>query len=320
MAKLIIQIPCYNEAETLGQTLADLPRKVSGFDSVEWLVIDDGSTDGTVEVARRCGVDHIVTHPHNQGLSAAFMTGIEASLKAGADVIVNTDADNQYDASAIPSLVQPILQGDAQIVVGERPIMQHKEFSWIKKMLQHLGSAAVRMASGTSVPDAPSGFRAIHRDAALRIYVLNEYTYTLEMIIQAGRKNVPIASVPVRANPMTRPSRLVKSISSYVRRSIGTILRISILYKPLRFFFLLATAFLLPGMLIGSRFLFYYLAGDGGGHIQSLILSAILILTAVIIYVAGIVADLIAANRVLLEDVRMRLLRREVHDARDSAN
>jgi glycosyltransferase involved in cell wall biosynthesis len=312
MHKLIIQIPCYNEEATLGETLKALPRKVAGFDRVEWLIIDDGSRDGTVEVARRGGVDHIVSLPTNQGLARAFMAGIEASLKAGADVIVNTDADNQYDASAIPSLVHPILEGRAQIVIGARPIMQMEEFSLIKRLLQRLGSAVVRIASGTNVPDAPSGFRAIHREAALRLCVFNEYTYTLETIIQAGRKNIPIASVPVKANLVTRPSRLVRSVSSYVRRSLLTIARIFILYKPLRFFLVLGTLALVPGVLIGLRFVIDYLAGDGAGHIQSLILAAVLILIATVIYAAGIITDLIAANRVLLEEVRTRLLRAEV--------
>ena len=315
MYKLIIQIPCFNEEETLGITLQALPREVPGFDRVEWLIIDDGSSDGTADVARRHGADHIVRLPQNQGLARAFMSGLEASLKAGADVILNTDADNQYDAADIPALVAPILEGRAQIVIGARPIMRMEEFSLLKKFLQRLGSAAVRIASRTNVPDAPSGFRAIHREAALRLCVFNEYTYTLEMIIQAGRKNIPILSVPVGANPVTRPSRLVKSIPSYVRRSLVTIARIFILYKPLRFFMLLGTIVLVPGLLIGLRFLVDYLSGDGGGHIQSLILAAVLMVTSVIIYAAGIITDLIAANRVLLEEVRTRLLRAEVERA-----
>jgi glycosyltransferase involved in cell wall biosynthesis len=316
MRKLLIQIPCFNESQTLPQTLAALPRSVPGFDLVEWLIIDDGSTDGTADIARKLGVDHVVQLPHNHGLARAFMAGIEACLKAGADVIVNTDADNQYDAGAIPQLVQPIVEGRAQIVIGERPIMKIEGFSFIKKLLQRLGSWAVTIASRTRVPDAPSGFRAIHREAALRLCVFNDYTYTLETIIQAGRKNIPITSIPVAVNAATRPSRLVKSIPSYVRRSLLTIVRIFVLYKPLRFFMTAGTLVLIPGVAIGVRFLIAYFEDRGEGHIQSLILAAVLIVTAVVIYAAGIIADLVAANRVLLEEVRMRLLRAEVADAR----
>jgi Glycosyl transferase family 2 len=313
--KLIIQIPCFNEQEMLGVTLSQLPRTVPGFDTVEVLVIDDGSRDGTVEVARRAGVDHVLSLPHNQGLARAFMAGIEACLKAGADVIVNTDADNQYDARCIPDLVGPILDGSAQMVIGERPIGQIVEFSLAKKLLQWVGSAVVRVASGTSVPDAPSGFRAIHREAALRLSVFNPYTYTLETIIQAGRKDIPVLSVPVRVNPVYRPSRLVKSVPSYVGRSILTILRIFVLYKPLRFFLTIGTLILLPGVFLGLRFMTKYFAGEGAGHVQSLILAAILIVTAVVVYVAGLISDLVAANRLLLEEIRARQLRAEARPA-----
>ena len=230
MRKLIIQIPCLNEEETLPVTLGCLPRTVPGYDVVEWLVIDDGSTDRTAEVARAHGVDHIVQLSPNQGLAKAFMSGIEASLRAGADTIVNTDADNQYDATNIPDLVRPIVDGRAQSVVGARPIAEIEHFSATKKFLQRLGSWAVRMASGADIPDAPSGFRAIHREAALRLYLFNDYTYTLESIIQAGRKNLKIVSVPIRVNGELRPSRLIKSIPLYIRRSLVTILRIFILY------------------------------------------------------------------------------------------
>jgi glycosyltransferase involved in cell wall biosynthesis len=316
MPKLLIQIPCYNEEQTLPRTLADLPRQVPGFDAVEWLIIDDGSSDRTVEVARQAGVDHVVSFPQNQGLARAFAAGLSASLKVGADVIVNTDADNQYDAACIPALVEPILAGRAQIVVGARPIVGVAHFSPVKKLLQRLGSAVVRMASKTSIPDAPSGFRAISAEAALSLSVFNGYTYTLETIIQAGRKNIAIASVPVRVNGPTRPSRLVKSMPSYVGRSLLTIVRIFILYKPLRFFLYLGTLFLLPGIAIGLRFLILYLGGNGQGHVQSLILAGVLVLTAVVTYLAGILADLVAANRVLLEEVRMRQLRSEVERVR----
>jgi glycosyltransferase involved in cell wall biosynthesis len=310
--KLIIQIPCYNEEESLRSTLRALPRTVSGFDTVEILVIDDGSRDATAKIAREAGVDHLITLAHNQGLARAFMAGIEASLMAGADVIVNTDADNQYAAASIDDLVRPILDGKAQIVVGARPIAEIREFSPLKKLLQWIGSAVVRLASGTQVPDAPSGFRAIHRDAAMRLYVFGNYTYTLETIIQAGRKNIPITSVPVRVNPVVRPSRLVKSKTSYVYQSVLSILRIFVLYKPLRFFLVTGTAFLVPGAALAIRFVYLYATGDGAGHVQSLILAAVLILTAIIVYAVGLLSDLTAANRALLEDVRMRMLRREI--------
>jgi glycosyltransferase involved in cell wall biosynthesis len=315
MSKLIIQVPAFNEEDSLRGALMSLPRKVEGFDCVEWLLIDDGSRDRSVAVARAAGVDHIVSLPHNQGLARAFMAGLEASLKLGADVIVNTDADNQYDATCIQELVQPILRGDALIVIGERPIGEIEQFSLLKRLLQRLGSAVVKIASATSVPDAPSGFRAIHKDAAMRLYVFNDYTYTLESIIQAGRKGVPIASVPVRVNPVSRPSRLIRSTPAYVGRSILTILRIFVLYKPFRFFVLVGTMVMLPGIVLGVRFLVAFLEGEGDGHVQSLILASILIVTAVVIYVSGIITDLISANRVLLEDVRMRLLRAETDPA-----
>lgn len=315
MPKLIIQVPAYNEEDSLRAALESLPRSVEGFDRVEWLLVDDGSRDRSVAVARAAGVDHIVSLPHNQGLARAFMAGLEASLRLGADVIVNTDADNQYDASCIQDLVRPIVRGDAMIVVGERPIAQIAEFSFLKRILQRVGSAVVQIASSTSVPDAPSGFRAIHREAALRLYVFNDYTYTLETLIQAGRKGVPVASVPVRVNPVTRPSRLIRSTPAYVGRSVLTILRIFVLYKSFRFFVLLGTIVLLPGLVLGVRYLLAFAAGQGAGHVQSLILAAILIVTAVIIYVSGIITDLISANRVLLEDVRMRLLRAEIDPA-----
>jgi glycosyltransferase involved in cell wall biosynthesis len=314
--KLIVQVPCYNEEVTIGETLAALPRGVPGFGSVEWLVIDDGSRDRTVEVAREAGVDHVISLPHNHGLARAFMAGIEASLRLGADVIVNTDADNQYSADCIADLVRPILNGDAQIVVGARPIAQISDFSASKKLLQRLGSWVVRLASGTDVPDAPSGFRALHRDAAMRINVFGDYTYTLETIIQAGRKNIPIASVPVRVNPPTRPSKLVRSISSYVLQSIVSIVRIFVLYKPLRFFFALAALVLLPGLALGVRFMMHYVTDGGAGHIQSLILAAILTVTGVIVLSAGVLSDLIAANRVMLEDLRMRQIRADLGEPR----
>jgi glycosyltransferase involved in cell wall biosynthesis len=312
MSKLIIQIPCLNEEETLPIALADLPRKVEGFDTVEWLVIDDGSTDRTVELAIKYGVDHIVSLPHNQGLARAFMTGIETALKLGADVIVNTDADNQYDASCIPELVRPILEKRAQIVVGARPISEIEHFSPIKKALQKFGSWAVKQASDTTVADAPSGFRAIHRDAAVRLNVFNRYTYTLETIIQAGQKNIPIMSVPIRVNGDIRPSRLVKSIASYVRRSLITIVRIFIVYSPLRFFTGCAAIIAAPGVLMIARFLYNYMMGKGSGHVQSLVLSGALIALAGIVAMGGVLAELIAVNRQLLEEIRIRQLLQEI--------
>ena len=305
--KLIIQIPCFNEADTLPVTMADLPRQVEGFDRVEWLVIDDGSTDGTARVARELGVDHVVNHTRNQGLARAFMTGLDAGLNLGADVIVNTDADNQYNAADIPALVRPVLAKEADIVVGARPIKDISHFSPMKKVLQKLGSWVVRRVSSTDIPDAPSGFRAFSREAAMRMNVFNEYTYTLETIIQAGQKNMAITSVPVRVNQDLRPSRLLKSIPSYVQRSIMTIVRIFVVYKPFRFFFTLGAALFLTGTLIGLRFLWHYFTGDGAGHIQSLILAAVLMITGFQTILVAFLADVLAANRKMLEDVKYQL-------------
>ena len=305
--KLIIQIPCYNEAEALPVTLADLPRQVEGFDSVEWLVIDDGSTDGTARVARKHGVDHVVSHTRNQGLARAFMTGLDACLNLGADVIVNTDADNQYNAADIPSLVRPVLAKEADIVIGARPIKDISHFSPIKKILQKLGSWVVRKVSSTDIPDAPSGFRAFSREAAMRLNVFNEYTYTLETIIQAGQKNMAITSIPVRVNKDLRPSRLLRSIPSYIQRSIMTIVRIFVVYKPFRFFFIIGAILLALGMLIGLRFLWYYLIGNGAGHIQSLILAAVLLISGFQTILVAFLADVLAANRKMLEEVKYQI-------------
>ena len=307
--KLIIQIPCLNETGTLAIAIDALPREVEGFDTVEWLVIDDGSTDGTAELARTLGVHHVVRHPVNRGLAAAFMTGMDACLALGADVIVNTDADNQYEARDIPLLTAPILAGEADMVIGARPISQTEHFSWIKKKLQHLGSWAVRVASKTDVADAPSGFRAISRDTAMRLNVFNPYTYTLETIIQAGQSNLRVASVPVRTNEDLRPSRLVKSISSYVRRSLVTIFRVFVTYRPLFFFFWVATALAVPGILIGARFLYHYLNDQGGGYVQSLILASLLLTLAALAGMCGLLADLIATNRKLQERIRVDVLK-----------
>ncbi|GAB4546008.1 MAG: glycosyltransferase family 2 protein [Pleurocapsa sp.] len=318
MTKLIIQIPCYNEEATLGLTLSELPREIPGVDRVEWLIINDGSRDRTVEVAKACGVDHIVNFDHNVGLAKGFMAGIEACLKAGADIIVNTDADNQYCAADIPKLIAPILEGRAEIAIGARPIQEIKHFSPIKKFLQKLGSLVVRLASKTNIPDAPSGFRAISREAALRLNVFNEYTYTLETIIQAGQKGIAIIHVPIRTNDYLRPSRLVKSIPTYVQRSIFTIIRIFLTYRPLQFFMMLGTVPFTFGSLLCLRWLllFWGIFGDDPSkpRVPSLILAAILILVGVQLWIFGLVADLMAVNRQLLEDIQLRLRRNELKD------
>ena len=305
--KLIIQIPCYNEAETLAATLADLPREVPGFDTVEWLVIDDGSTDATRQVALDNGADRVVRHTSNQGLARAFMSGLNACLQRGADVIVNTDADNQYRAADIPALVAPILDATADIVIGERPIQVIRHFSPLKKMLQKLGSWVVRIASNTSIPDAPSGFRAISRHAAQRLAVFGDYTYTLETIIQAGQKHIAITSVPVEVNEDLRPSHLVASIPAYIVRSVVTIVRVFVIYRPFRFFASLAAVSFLAGFAIGVRFLAFYLSGDGAGHVQSLILATLLMGAGFQLFLVAFVADLLAANRKLMEDLLYRM-------------
>ena len=302
--KLIIQIPCYNEAETLPIALSHLPREVEGFDKVEWLIINDGSTDNTIEVARECGVDYIVDLKHNQGLAKGFMAGLKECLKRGADVIVNTDADNQYEAKDIPKLVKPILEGKAEYVIGERPIMQTEHFSPTKKLLQKLGSWVVRKASGTNIPDAPSGFRAMSKECAMQLNVYNNYTYTLETIIQAGQKGIPITSVPVRTNEDLRPSRLLSSIPNYIKKSIGTIVRISVVYKPFQFFMTIAAILFTLGVLLGLRYLYYVYIGEGDGHTQSVILSGVLLGMGVQTGLIAFVADLLSVNRKLLEEQR----------------
>lgn len=312
MTKLIIQIPCYNEAESLPITLAELPREVPGIDVVEWLIIDDGSADDTVEVALANGVDHIVRMKRNSGLAKVFMAGLDACLELGADVILNTDADNQYCAADIPALVEPIVAGRADYVIGARPIADIPHFSPIKKALQKLGSWAVRVASNTEVPDAPSGFRAMSRRCALRLNVLSEYTYTIETIIQAGRAGMAIENVPVRVNGDLRPSRLVKSISSYVRRSLVTIARIFMTYKPMKFFMVPGLIFFALGVLVGLRFVYFFAIGQGQGNIQSLILTAILILVGVQLTLFGLLAELVGNNRKLLEDIQWRTRRMEL--------
>ena len=319
--KVIIQIPCYNEEATLGLTLSELPRELTGVDQVEWLIINDGSRDRTLEVAQACGVDYIVDFQSNQGLAKVFIAGIEASLKAGADIIVNTDADNQYCAADIQKLIAPILEGQAEIVIGARPIQKIQHFSPLKKFLQRLGSLVVRLASQTNIPDAPSGFRAISREAALRLNVFNEYTYTLETIIQAGQKGLVITSVPIRTNGYLRPSRLVKSITAYVQHSILTIVRIFMTYRPLQFFMMLGSVPFSLGALLCFRWLllFWGIIGDNPAkpRVPSLILAAMLILIGVQLWIFGLIADLMGVNRQLLEDIQLRLRRNELEPKGD---
>lgn len=307
MMKLIIQIPCFNEAETLPVCLASLPRQVEGFDRVEWLVIDDGSLDKTIQVAGEHGADHIVSHAKNMGLAKAFNTGIHACLDRGADVIVNTDADNQYRADCIPDLVRPILERKAEMVIGARTINEIRHFSWIKKVLQRLGTWSVRLASNTNVPDATSGFRAFSRAAAQRLNVFNNYTYTLETIIQAGQKGIPIVSIPVGVNPPLRPSRLIRSTLTYVWKSIVTIVRIFVVYRPFRFFFAIGTTLFSVGLVIGLRFLYFYSTGRGTGHVQSLILASVLLGIGFQTILVAFLADLLSVNRRLLEEIQWRL-------------
>lgn len=316
MNKLIIQIPCYNEEQSLPVALRDLPREVPGFDVVEWLVIDDGSTDGTVRVAREHGVDHILRLNVHRGLARAFTAGLDYCIKAGADVIVNTDADNQYHAGDIPLLVAPILSGEAEFVVGARPIDDIQHFSFSKKLLQRLGSWVVRMASSTNIPDAPSGFRAMTRDVAMGLNVFGSYTYTLETVIQAGRKNMAITSVPVRTNRDLRPSRLVKSPSHYIRMSIVTTIRIFMTYRPFRFFVIPGIVCFLVALVPSLRYAHLHFTGHGGGNLQSLIGAAVLYSGSFVLIVAGFLAELIGVNRQLLEEIRWRLREREYQEHR----
>ncbi|HEV8547812.1 MAG TPA: glycosyltransferase family 2 protein [Polyangiaceae bacterium] len=302
--KLLIQIPCHNEEQSLPVSYAALPKSIPGVDSVEVLIINDGSTDRTVEVARQLGVHHVVGFARNQGLARAFMLGIRSCLERGADIIVNTDADNQYNADDIPALIQPILDGRAEIVVGARPIATIEHFSPVKKLLQKLGSGVVKRVSGTTVVDAPSGFRAFSREAAARLNVFSAYTYTLETIIQAGQKNMSIVSVPVRVNGDLRPSRLVRSIPSYIRRSVGTMLRIFIIYRPSLFFTTLGGTLFLAGLGLAGRFLYFYLRGDHpSGHLQSLLLAAVMMILGFQTGLLAIITDLLSVNRRLLEEL-----------------
>lgn len=311
--KLIIQIPCYNEAETLEIALNDLPKTLGGIEEIEYLIINDGSQDETVEVARNWGVNHIVSFKQNKGLAKGFMAGLDGCLRNGADIIVNTDADNQYCAEDIQKLIQPILDGKADMVVGARPIDETEHFSFLKKKLQHFGSWVVRRASNTDIPDAPSGFRAFSREAAMRMNVVNDYTYTLETIVQAGREKIPITSIPIRTNGELRPSRLFSSIWGYVKKSMLTILRAYMMYKPLKCFTYLAIPPIVFGVAIGIRFLFYYYQGQGDGHVQSLILACTLTIIGFLTFMIGLLADVLAANRKVLQETQY-LVRRMEYD------
>ena len=305
--KLVIQIPCFNEEDTLPVTLKALPKHIDGIDEIEVLVIDDGSADSTAETANRCGVEHIVRHSKNLGLAKSFITGLNKALDMGADIIVNTDADNQYDASCIPDLIKPILENRADIVIGTRPVDKIEYFSPLKKFLQKLGSAVMRLVSSTDIQDAPSGFRAFSRNAAIKLNVFDNYTYTLETIIQSKVKGLPLVCVPVNVNPELRKSKLVHNMFDYIRRSIFTMIRMFIIYRPFRFFIIFSILFILCGLLIGIRFLYFYLIGDGGGHVQSLILSAVLLIVGFQISIIAVLSDLLSINRKLLEDVQQRL-------------
>lgn len=303
----MIQIPCYNEEQALPIALNHLPTRIDGIDEIETLIIDDGSKDNTVATARKMGVNHIVSFKCNKGLARGFMAGLDACLHCGADIIVNTDADDQYYGPDIEKLVRPILDGEADIVIGERPIDQTEHFSWQKKKFQHLGSWIVRKASSSNIPDAPSGFRAYSREAALHLNVTNEYTYTLETIIQAGHEKIAMTSVPIRTNPELRKSRLFKSMWTYMKRSATVIIRSFMMYKPLRFFSAFGAGFFLLGLALAVRYLILFIGGSGDGHVQSLLLAVTLLMIGVQTFLMGFQADLIARNRKLLEDVQYRV-------------
>ena len=314
--KLIIQIPCLNEERTLPKTLEDLPKQIEGIDSIETLIIDDGSTDKTVEVAKKLGVHHVLQFTNNKGLAKAFIAGINQSLKLGADIIVNTDADNQYFGGDIVKLIQPILKKDSDIVVGDRQVETIRHFSPVKIFLQKFGSWVVRQLSGTEVPDATSGFRAYSRDAALQLNVVSDFTYTIETIISAGKKNLAIAHIPVKTNTKLRESRLFPSIRVYLQRSLVTMLKVYSMYRPLRLFTLAGGTTFLLGFAIGCRYLFFFFMGQTEGHIQSLILSAILLIVGFQIIMMGIAAELISVNRQLLEDIQVRIKKDELGEGK----
>ena len=315
--KLIVQIPCYNEEETLPITLREIPRAFRGIDEVELLVIDDGSDDRTVDVAIQAGVKHIVRLTNHKGLAESFTAGIDAALRLGADIIVNTDGDNQYRGEDIQKLIDPILSGEAEMVVGDRNVMQVAHFSFVKKRLQSLGSWIVGQLSGTRIPDVTSGFRAFSRSAALRLNIISRYTYTLETVIQAGKKNIALTHVPIRTNEQLRPSRLFSNIYSYVKRSAATIIRIYALYEPLKIFLIIGAGIFGLGLLITIRFLYFYVTHQGAGHIQSLILAAVLMIVGFQVAMIGLLSDIIAANRRLIEDVLHRIKKMELNRERE---
>ena len=321
--KLIIQIPCFNEAETLEVTLNDLPKHIDGIDEIEYLIIDDGSHDNTAEVAKKWGVHYVVRFRRNKGLAKGFMAGLDACLKNGADIIVNTDADNQYCGADIETLVRPILDKKAHIVIGERPIDDTEHFTPLKKKLQHFGSWVVRKASKTTIPDAPSGFRAYSREAAMRINVINDYTYTLETIVQSGREKMAVMSVPIRTNPELRESRLFHSMWGYIKKSMLTIVRTYLMYRPLYFFFMLGSILALVGVGFFVRYFVFFCSGEGGGHLQSLILASTLLIVGFQTIVVGLLGDVISANRKILQDVqynvrKMDYSRQECEDEKSS--
>ena len=310
--KLIIQIPCLNEEESLPKTLEALPKHIDGVDIIETLIINDGSTDKTVEVARQHGVNHIISFTKRKGLARAFGAGLDAALKADADIIVNTDADGQYKGEDIPRLIAPILEGQADIVVGNRDIEHVEQFSWVKKRLQRIGSTIVRHLANSTVSDATTGFRAYNREAALKLNIISNYTYTLESIIQAENKDLAIANITISTNEVKRKSRLFKSIPEYIKRSIITIIRIYSMFNPFRLFLTIGASIISIGFLIGCRFIFYYLIGSGGGKIQSLILAAVLLIIGFQVLIVGLLADLISANRRLIEDTLLRVKKIEL--------
>jgi len=314
--KLIIQIPAFNEEATIAQALRDLPKKIDGITAIETLVIDDGSSDRTVEVARKAGANHILQLKTHRGLSAAFVSGIDAALRLGADVIVNTDADNQYNAADIARLIAPIVKGTAEVVIGDREVAKSPHMSPFKRTLQRLGSWTVGLASGISINDVTSGFRAFSREAAIQINVFNPFTYTLETVIQAGNRNLGVQSVPVRTNAPTRPSRLYRGIGTYLRKSMATIFRVYTLYKPLKTFFVIGSVLLFFGLVLGGRFLWYFIQGDRGGHIQSLILAAVFLIIGFQTWLIALLADLMSVNRRLIEDVLIRVRKMESPEKR----